>query len=30
MALHVVAQPPAEFQAWLAAQAGPARDGARR
>jgi cytochrome c oxidase subunit 2 len=27
MALHVVAQPPAEFQAWLAAQAGPARDG---
>jgi cytochrome c oxidase subunit 2 len=27
MALHVVAQPPAEFQAWLAAQARPARDG---
>ncbi|GGY10473.1 cytochrome c oxidase subunit II [Pseudoduganella dura] len=24
MALHVVAQPPAEFDAWLAAQAGPA------
>ena len=27
MALHVVAQPPAEFQQWLAAQAKPARDG---
>ncbi|NGZ85819.1 cytochrome c oxidase subunit II [Duganella aceris] len=26
MALHVVAQPPAEFRAWLAAQARPARD----
>lgn len=27
MALHVVAQPPDEFQAWLAAQARPARGG---
>jgi cytochrome c oxidase subunit 2 len=27
MALHVVAQPPAEFQAWLAAQARPAGNG---
>jgi cytochrome c oxidase subunit 2 len=27
MALHVVAQPPAEFQAWLAAQARPASNG---
>jgi cytochrome c oxidase subunit 2 len=27
MALHVVAQPPAEFKAWLAAQARPAQDG---
>ena len=27
MALHVVAQPPEEFKAWLAAQARPAREG---